>query len=287
MSGEPPVSPLRAGASYERPHLTVPSAGVVYSHCTAEEIQDVIREEISRATSANYNLEWKVYDHDTPPSRRDCLLTAGFEAEPLESVLVLPASAEAVAAFDAPAYEIKRIHDTQGLDDVADISRQIGRANAEEEKSRLALALRDTPDELSVHVAYVDGVPVACGRIYFREGSEFAELAGGRTKTTYRNRGLFTALVAARLREALTKNRTHVFVDALPTSARILQSRGFQLVTHTQPFVYPATPRAAPSRDGPPTANRQPRLPEGDRQAHRGIRTRSLKLDPRIRLRRS
>ncbi len=211
---------------------------IVYSSCTAEEIQGVIRDEIARAESGDYTLEWKVYGHDGPRNLGACLLAAGFEAEPLESVLVSPANAGALAAFDAPAYEIKRIHDCEGLDDVADISRQIGRTNVEEEKHRLALALRDTPNELSVHVAYVDGEPVACGRIYFREGSEFAELAGGRTKTTHRNRGLFTALVAARLREALARNRTHVLVDALPTSEPLLQKRGFQLVTHTQPFVY-------------------------------------------------
>lgn len=86
-------------------------------------------------------------------------------------------TAEALAAFDAPAYEIKRIHDSGGLDDVADVSRQIGRTNVEEEKHRLALALRDTPNELSVHVAYVDGEPVACGRI--SQGEQRHRRVGG------------------------------------------------------------------------------------------------------------
>jgi hypothetical protein len=62
------------------------------------------------------------------------------------------------------------------LMDVAAISREIGRTNVEEEQGRLALALRDTPDQMSVHVAYIDGEPVACGRIYFKENSDFAEL---------------------------------------------------------------------------------------------------------------
>jgi len=215
---------------------------IVYSHCTAEEIEDVIRDEISRAESDDYTVEWKVYGHDAPPQLRDCLLAAGFEPDALESLLVLPVNEEALAVFDAPAYEIKRIQDAEGLNGVADIAREIGRTNVEEEKHQLASVLRDTPSELSVHVAYVDGEPVACGRIHFKENSGFAELAGGRTKTTHRNRGLFTALVAARLREALARNRTHVFVDALPTSELILRKMGFQFVTHTQPFVYEPTP---------------------------------------------
>ena len=215
---------------------------IVYSHCTADESEDVIRDEISRAESGDYNLEWKVYGHDAPPNLGDRLLAAGFEPDALESLLVLPVNEEALAVFDAPMCEIKRVHDAQGLNDVADIARETGRTNVEEEKHRLALVLRDTPDELSVHVAYIDGEPVACGRMHLKENSGFAELAGGRTKTTHRNRGLFTALVAARLREALARNRTHVFVDALPTSEPILRKKGFQFVTHTQPFFYDRRP---------------------------------------------
>ncbi|MGZ4637543.1 MAG: GNAT family N-acetyltransferase [Actinomycetes bacterium] len=211
---------------------------IAYSHCTAEEIDGVIRDEVLRADSGGYTLEWKLYGHDTPPGLADRLLAAGFEPNDEESVLVLPVSDSALAAFDAPGYEIRRVHDAAGVHDVAEISREIGRTNTEEERRRLETALRDTPDRLSVHVAYVEGEPVACGRIYFKENSDVAELAGGRTKTTHRNRGLFTALVATRLREALARGRTLAFVDALPTSEPILRKRGFRFVTSTQPFVY-------------------------------------------------
>jgi hypothetical protein len=218
---------------------------IVHSNCTADEIEIVIRDEISRADARNYTLEWKVYGHDGPPNLRDSLLAAGFEPGDLESLLVLPVNETTVAAFDAPAYEIKRVREAEGLNHVADISREIGRTNVEEEKHRLATILRDGPDGMSVHVAYVDGEPAACGRINFGENSDFAELAGGRTKTIHRNRGLFTALVASRLREALERGRTHVFVDALPTSEPILTKRGFEFLTHTQPFVY--EPRLLPA----------------------------------------
>ena len=218
---------------------------IVYSHCTAEEVDEVIRDEASGAESAGYELEWKVYGHDVPSDLGDRLLAAGFERGAQESVLVLQLSDAALTAFAAPGYRIVRVRNEERLDDVADVAREIGRQDVEEERRRLALALRDTPGELSIHVAYVDGEPVASGRIHFKENSDFAELAGGRTKTTHRNRGLFTALVAARLREALARNRTHVLVDALPTSEPILRKRGFRFVTHTWPHVYrPRRPRA-------------------------------------------
>lgn len=214
---------------------------IVFSRCAAEEVADVIRDEVTRAETGGYVLEWKLYGHDGPVDLADALLAAGFQPDDAESVLALPVNEAALAAFDGPAYEIRRVHDA---DDVAEISREIGRRNVEEEKRRLEAALLAAPDELSVHVAYVDGEPVACGRIYFTKSSDLAELAGGRTKTTHRTRGLFTALVAARLREAMARNRTLVLVDALPTSEPTLRKRGFQLVTGTRPYVYTPTSRA-------------------------------------------
>lgn len=211
---------------------------ITYSHLTSDESEDVVRHEILRARRRNYTLEWKLYGHDRPPDLSDRLIAAGFEPGTSESVLVLPVDERMVAAFDGAGYEIRRVSDARGLDDVAEISREIGRRNVEEERRRLAAILRDAPGSMSVHVAYVDGEPVACGRIHYASNSDLAELAGGRTRTSHRNRGLFTAVVASRLREAMARRRTHVLVDALPTSEPILMKRGFQLLTHTRPFVY-------------------------------------------------
>ena len=214
---------------------------IVYAHCAADEVAGVVRDEVARAEANGYVLEWKLYGHDGPPGLADSLLAAGFRPDDPESVLVLPLTAATLAAFDAPAYERRRVDDAA---DVAEISREIGRGDVEEERRRLTAALRAAPDELSIHVAYVDGEPVACGRIHFPRDSDLAELAGGRTKTTHRRQGFFTALVAARLREAAARNRTHVSVDALPTSEPLLRRRGFRLVTGTRPYVYTPTPLA-------------------------------------------
>ena len=67
-----------------------------------------------------------------------------------------------------------------------------------------------------------------------------AELAGGRTVPTHRRRALFSALVAARLREAAAHGCRYVFVDALPTSGPILTGLNFVPLTSTQPFTYEA-----------------------------------------------
>jgi hypothetical protein len=211
---------------------------IVHSRCAPDELDEVLRQEKSLADAGGYALEWKTYGHDGPPGLEDRLLDAGFEPDDVESVLAFPLTARTLAAIDAPAHEIRHVHDETGLADVAEISREVGRSNVEEELARLAAVLRETPDEMSVHVAYSDGEPVACGRLYLPPRSAFAELAGGRTKSSHRNKGLFTALVAARLTEALERDRTHVFVDALPTSEPILRKRGFRFVTRTRPYLY-------------------------------------------------
>ncbi|MEW9527842.1 GNAT family N-acetyltransferase [Microbispora sp. NPDC049125] len=216
---------------------------IVYSACPEGEIGDVIRAEMSLARAAGYTLEWKVYGHDEPPDLGRRLAAEGFEPDDRESVLVLAVDEAALAGFGASGCEIRRVVDQRGLADYADIARDIGRHDVEEERRRLAQVLRDAPRRMSVHIAYVDGEPAACGRVHFREGSRYAELAGGRTRTAYRRRGLFTALVGARLREARERGCTHVFVDALPTSEPTLRKRGFQFVTHTQPFMFEPGPR--------------------------------------------
>lgn len=137
------------------------------------EAAEVIRDEMARADAHGYALEWKLYGHDEPADLADRLLAAGFRPDAAETVLALTLTD--TSAFAAPAYDIRRVHDADGLDAVVEISREIGRANADEEKQRLAAVLRDTPDEMSVHVAYADGEPVACGRTHFAPGSDLAE----------------------------------------------------------------------------------------------------------------
>jgi hypothetical protein len=244
---------ILAGLDAERRSLGVPSASgdvvvdrstdgsecrIVFASLPPEETDNLIRRELDAAVSGGYSLEWKYYGHDTPIDLPERLAAAGFEAEDEEDVLVLPLDEASLAAFgDGGEHEIRIVREERDLVDYAEVSREIGRHNVEEERRALALKLKENPDEMSIHIAYVDGEPVACGRVYFRPGGPYAELAGGRTKTTHRRRGLFTALVASRLQEARDRGRTHAFVDALPTSAPILRKQGFQFVTRTQPFV--------------------------------------------------
>jgi hypothetical protein len=212
---------------------------IVFASCPVEEIDELIRRERDAAVAGGYSLEWKYYGHDTPVDLPERLVAAGFEADDEEEVLVLPLDEASLATFgDVDGYDIRIVRDERDLADYAEVSREIGRRNVEEERRALALKLKECTNEMSIHIAYVGDEPVACGRVYYRTGGSYAELIGGRTKTTHRRQGYFTALVASRLQEARDLGRTHAFVDALPTSAPILRKQGFQFVTRTRPFVW-------------------------------------------------
>ena len=211
---------------------------IAYSYVDHHRLGDAIDQVRGDADAGGYEVEWKVYGHDAPPDLGARLLDAGFEEEPREQVLVLALDDGALDHFPEGQFDIRRASDEEAFDAVADISREIGRSDADEERQRLLRLARTAPQELSVHVAYVEGDPAACGRVHFAPPSPIAELAGGRTKTTYRRRGLFTAVVATRVREAVGRGCAYVSVDALPTSEPILRRLGFVAATWTQPFVY-------------------------------------------------
>jgi len=221
---------------------------VVFSACPPDRLAETVLARRDRARAEGHALEWKVYAHDDRPGLPTALEAAGFTAEDAETVLAValgPAAKEPGAPVpllpaESPACEIRSVRDEAGLADLARISRAIGRRNVEAETRQLAARLADGDGSLSIHIAYVGGQPASCGRLQYGRTEGFAELAGGRTVPEYRRRGLFTALVAARLHEAERHGCEYAFVDALPTSEPILTRCGFIAVTETRPYVYEA-----------------------------------------------
>lgn len=218
---------------------------IVFADLADGEVGEIVRGERELARSGGYTLEWKVYGHDRQRGLAAGLEAAGFEPDEEEQVLVLPVAEASSALFDTSGYDVRQVTDAAELDDYAEISRQIGRHNPDEERRQLARLLEEQPDVMSVHIAYAQGEPVSCGRVHFQAGSPFAELAGARTKTTHRRQGFFTAVVGSRLRQAGERGCALLVTDALPTSEPILRKRGFEVVTFTRPYLF--EPEVLPS----------------------------------------
>jgi len=203
-------------------------------------LSSIIAAEKLLAQKNNYALEWKVYKHDLHDSLVDSLLSEGFQAQEKENVLVYPIgnlSTHKINELVLPlGSKIKSVVNENGLECVAEISRQIGRQKVDQEQKRLSEMLKTMPDSLSIFVLSFNKEPASCLRVHYSSNSVFAELAGARTKSTHRKRGFFSALVKHQLREVAERGRQAIIVDVLPTSEPILKKLGFEFLTTTQPF---------------------------------------------------
>jgi hypothetical protein len=214
------------------------SGEIVYSSCAEDDVDRVIEHQIQAARSERYELEWKVYGHNRPRCLGQRLTAAGFEAGAQEAFLVFRAGHEALDRFGVCHSDIRRVTSREDLRDYQVVREEVCGKGCEGEIEQYGFMLEQHPNTMSVYVAYVGGEPAACGRIYFHQSSRFAGLYGGNTRERFRRRGLFTQMVAVRIREALHRGVANVCVDALPTSEPILRKHGFERVTHTQPFCF-------------------------------------------------
>lgn len=212
---------------------------IIRVKATPEKIAEVIAAEKALSNQFKYTLEWKVYEYDSPSNLVESLLAAGFQPEDEENVLVFPLSSYcSEKKMPPPETKLVRIQNEQGLQEVAEISYEIGRQGIDAETKRLASILNESPELMSIYVLYKNDKPISCGRVHYQPGSEFAELAGHRTKITHRRRGYFSFLVHYQLIDIMERGYTHVFVDALPISESILKRIGFVSLTRTRPYIY-------------------------------------------------
>lgn len=224
--------------------LTGTHSWISYSRHNPATIDAAIETEIAYFGRLAHSFEWKVFDHDQPPTLRERLLAHGFEAGEPEAFMALELQ-DAPAALLAPAaHEVRRLTAPDALDDYRTVAEQ---AWGEERAGSIALIaelLRDSPDEIGVYVAYLDGIPASCARASFPSGSQFAGMWGGATVPRFRKQGLYQALVAARVQEAKRRGYRFITIDALPTSRPIVERLGFRFLTTTYPLEW-HPPRSA------------------------------------------
>jgi hypothetical protein len=198
---------------------------VIYSTLTTDTADTAIQQQIAYFQSLGQDFEWKAFAHDQPPDLVQRLAAHGFHIDDPEAVLVL----DLASAQTPELRDVKRLLDPGELADVASIK---WRPDDKHRTERLAYEMTHAPDSISVYVAYVDNTPAACAWVRFRSNSAFASLWGGTTVPELRNRGLYTALLHARIHEAQLRHYRYLTVDAGPMSRPILEKHGFQLLTH-------------------------------------------------------
>ncbi len=216
--------------------------GIVYSCFSASQAEEIVSKEIKYFTQLNRAFEWKVYSHDRPLDLLLQLRQRGFRIGEEESLMVreLRDLPPALMAPAAPKIAVLPVRDEQGIADFLSIETAVW--SCEPGKTRgLLLSMLNNPLQRDLaFVAYSDQRPVGCARLTSSPNSQFSGLWGGSVLPDYRRRGIYRALLAARILHLRRfEEIRYLRVDALPMSRPILEKYGFQQIASTWPAEWP------------------------------------------------
>jgi GNAT superfamily N-acetyltransferase len=203
---------------------------VIYSRLDENWVEDAIGQQVAYFEGIGQEFEWKVFDYDSPPDLKERLAARGFEVEDPDAIMVLDLDEASETLFRPGTQGVRRITDPERVADVMAVEDAVWDGDYSALGRSLADTLANQPHLLSVYVAYVDEVPASAGWIFFPEHSQFGSLWGGSTLSECRGRGLYTALLSARAREARERGARYLTVDASTMSRPILEKFGFEVI---------------------------------------------------------
>ena len=204
---------------------------ILHSRLNESNADIVIQEQLAYFKERNLPFEWKAYDYDQPLDLLERLIASGLELEDTEAVMVLDVHDAPPALLTPTTVDVRPITQADGLEDVKLVEEQVWSRDHDWIRKRLGAHLQ-IPGYLSVYVAYVDDEPACAGWIYYNATSDFAGLWGGSTVEQYRGRGLYTAVLAARVQEAIRRGRRFLTIDASLMSEPIVKRHGFRLLAY-------------------------------------------------------
>jgi GNAT superfamily N-acetyltransferase len=185
---------------------------VIFTDLSDPEVERTIDEQVAYFQQLGHDFEWKVFSHDRPTDMVERLRARRFEIDEPEAIVALDLASAPTRLFE-PTPAVRRVDDSA------------------EAPERIRWEMDNTPDQISVYVAEVDGKPVSHGWVRFPPASAFASLWGGATEPEYRGRGLYSQLVSVRVQEARQRGYGYATVDAGAMSRPILERRGFRVLT--------------------------------------------------------
>ncbi|MET8690332.1 GNAT family N-acetyltransferase [Streptomyces sp. NPDC004732] len=216
--------------------------GVLWTGIDASTADAVIAEQVRHFAAAGREFEWKLHSYDQPADLGARLLAAGFEADPVETVMVAEAAALPAGPELPDGIRLLPVTDATGARLMAEAHlAAFGEDDAalSEHLARRVLAqLAEAPDEIVAVVAMAGDRPVCGARMEFRPGTDFAGLWGGGTDPQWRGKGIYRAMVAHRARIAVERGYRYLQVDASDDSRPILDRLGFATLCTTTPYVY-------------------------------------------------
>lgn len=213
-------------------HIAPDGEGMIlYSNLNVNNAEAVIQEEIAHFERRGCDFSWVVFRHDRPADLKERLLAHGFISEAPEEIMVLEIDDLSPLPMKPVGFDVRKISDIDKIDDILSIRQQVWQGDYSSMAQALSKRLTEAPESLALYVAYVDGKPASTAQISFYQNGNFAGLVKAATLPAYRGRGLYRALVAARVREAKRRGVRFVDADASPMSQPILRKLGFESLT--------------------------------------------------------
>lgn len=228
------------------PDFPIPGPNhVEFIRCTGAEANAVIEEVRALAADRGLPLNW-ILDPDTEPANLpDYLQAHGIVPDPHDDkskVMVLAVT----AGIDVPAVEGLELHD--GLADLDSFTRA-ERVSAEafsdvhygtplpiDAQRDRRFANHRKAGNRRIVFATVDGEPAGAGSLTLFP-PQGATMNGGAVRRRFRGRGIYRALVAARLRMARDAGAAGLVVWGGKMSAPILERLGFETVSWRRFYV--------------------------------------------------
>ena len=224
--------------SFERLALDIDGPGF-FTRFSQSETEAIVDAEIGYFTGLNYEFEWKVYSHDEPPDLLEQLRDRGCRIGDEEALLIRELSPFLIAPLPA-GVTVNPVRDEQGIADFLSVESAIWPGEPSKTRELLLSIMGDPLQRDQAFVAYSDRKPAGCGRVTASQHSQFAGLWGGGILPEFRGRGVYRALLSARIDHARQfESIRYLRVDAMPTSRPILEKYGFQRVASTWPAEWP------------------------------------------------
>ena len=190
----------------------------------------IIKEQIAFFRDAGLEFEWKVYDFDQPDSLSSKLIEMGFHQGDPEHLMVF--DLEKIPSSSNALHEGIHIEPVQTDDDFQSM-RSLQEGIWVRDLGWLFEYIAANSDIFSRYVAKEGNEVVGSGWVEYLPGSRFPELHGGAVVPRLRQKGIYSALLTTRLKEAASKGHRYLSVDAAPMSKPILERKGFMSLAVT------------------------------------------------------
>ena len=224
------------------------SGGLIsWTDIPADSVDGVIAEQIHYFQGLNADFEWKLYDYDQPADLGVRLLAHGFKKEDPEALMVGEIHSLPQSYWDLDTSMVQRISTPEEVDEILAMEKEVWDEDVSGFAKGMKYDLLHYPEIISVYVVRQDGRVVSAAWTHYLVPTSFASLWGGSTLRQYRRRGYYTALLAARAREARQRGYRLLQVDASPDSQPILAKHGFRCLAYSTPYEWEPANAAKPA----------------------------------------